>query len=88
MHDNLDDDKKGQVKGSNKIRKKEIRDNLDDDNREQTRCNDKNERTNAWKLKMKENRFLILPMDAVWLIHFYNTSIRNNCYSGRSYLHP
>ena len=42
MRDNLDNDKREQVKESDKIRKKEIRDNLDDDKREQIRYNDKN----------------------------------------------
>ena len=30
MHDNLDDDKREQLKESDKIRKKQMRDNLDD----------------------------------------------------------
>ena len=41
MRDNPDDDKKEQVKESDKIRKKEIRDNLDDDKREQLKESDK-----------------------------------------------
>ena len=41
MRDKLDDDKKEQVKESDKIRKKEIRDNLDDDKREQLKESDK-----------------------------------------------
>ena len=30
MHDNLDDDKREQLKESDKIRKKQMRDNIDD----------------------------------------------------------
>ena len=41
MRDKLDDDKKEQLKESDKIRKKEIRDNLDDDKREQLKESDK-----------------------------------------------
>ena len=80
MLDNFYDDKREWVKESDKIRKKEMPDNLDDDKREQIRYNDKNKkRTNAQKLKTKENRFLIMSLDAVWLIHlFLNTSIQNN----------
>ena len=37
MRDNLDDDKREQVKESDKIRKKEMRDNLDDDEGEQVK---------------------------------------------------
>ena len=55
MHDNLDNDKREQVKESDKIRKKEIRDNLDDDKREQIRYNDKN-RKKYQRVEIKNER--------------------------------
>ena len=42
MRDNLDDEKRKQMKESDKTRKKKMCDNLDDDKREQVRYNDNN----------------------------------------------
>ena len=41
MGGDLDDDKREQVKESDKIRKKQMRDNFDDNKREQMKENDK-----------------------------------------------
>ena len=72
MRNSLDDDKREQMKESGKIRKKEMCNNLDGDKIEQIRYNDKDrKRTNMQKLKMKENRFLIMSIDAVWFIHLF-----------------
>ena len=71
MRDNLDDDKRGQLKESDKIRKKFVMTlMMIKQNRLDTMIK-REIRTSAWKLKMKQNMFLIMSMDAVWLIHLF-----------------
>ena len=55
LRDNLDDEKREQVKESDKIRKKEMRNNLDDDKREQVRRSDKNRKKNEC-VQIKDER--------------------------------
>ena len=55
LRDNLDDDKKEQVKESDKIRKKQMHDNLGDDRREQIRYNDKKRKKNQ-HIEIKNER--------------------------------
>ena len=58
MHDDLDDDKREQVKESDKIRKKLMHDNLDDKKREQLKESDKigREKCVINLMMIKENR--------------------------------
>ena len=54
--DNLDDDKREQVKKSDEIRKKEMPDNLDDDKREQVKESDKIKKFVITLMMIKGNR--------------------------------
>ena len=58
MRDNLDDDKREQVKESDKIRKKQMSNNLDDKEREQVKESDKIRRKKCLitVIMIKENR--------------------------------
>ena len=58
MRDNLDDDKRQQVKESDKIRKKQMSNNLDDKEREQVKESDKIRRKKCLitVIMIKENR--------------------------------
>ena len=67
--DNLDDGKREQVKESDKIRKKFVIPLMMLKEKRLDAMTKTEERTSMWKLKMKEDRFLIMSMDVVWLIH-------------------
>ena len=58
MRDNLDDDKREQVKESDKIRKKQMSNNLDDKEKEQVKESDKIRRKKCLitVIMIKENR--------------------------------
>ena len=69
MCDNLDDGKREQVKESDKIRKKFVIPLMMLKEKRLDAMTKTEERTSMWKLKMKEDRFLIMSMDVVLLIH-------------------
>ena len=71
MCDNLDDGKREQVKESDKIRKKFVIPLMMLKEKRLDAMTKTEKRTSMWKLKMKENRFLIMSMDVVWLIHLF-----------------
>ena len=71
MCDNLDDGKREQVKESDKIRKKFVIPLMMLKEKRLDAMAKTEKRTSMWKLKMKENRFLIMSMDVVWLIHLF-----------------
>ena len=71
MCDNLDDGKREQVKESDKIRKKFVIPLMMLKEKRLDAMTKIEKRTSMWKLKMKENRFLIMSMDVVWLIHLF-----------------
>ena len=71
MCDNLDDGKREQVKESDKIRKKFVIPLMMLKEKRLDAMTKTAKRTSMWKLKMKENRFLIMSMDVVWLIHLF-----------------
>ena len=71
MCDNLDDGKREQVKESDKIRKKFVIPLMMLKEKRLDAMTKTEKRTSMWKLKVKENRFLIMSMDVVWLIHLF-----------------
>ena len=71
MCDNLDDGKREQVKESDKIRKKFVIPLMMLKEKRLDAMTKTEKRTSMWKLKMKENSFLIMSMDVVWLIHLF-----------------